>query len=877
MSTNEIRSSFLRYFRGLGHEVVKSSSLVPYNDPSLMFTNSGMVQFKDVFLGKEIRSYTTATTSQKSVRAGGKHNDLDNVGYTRRHLTFFEMLGNFSFGDYFKDEAIKYAWHFLTEELGLDKDKLYITVYYKDDEAANIWRKVTGFPDYKIIRINTNDNFWSMGDVGPCGPCSEIFYDQGPGLQGGLPGTPEQDGDRYIEIWNLVFMQNEQTKNGLIELPKKSIDTGMGLERIAAVMQKSYDNFGIDLFKLMIENISDITSTRSEGDHKFSHRVIADHLRSSSFLIADGVVPSNEGRGYVLRRIIRRAVRHIHHLGHKDLLLPKLLPILCAEMGLVYPELIRHQEMITSILAQEEESFRATIGKGIRLIDTKTQDLRAGAVLSGKVAFELHDTYGFPLDITEDILKSRGIKVDVDEFEKCMNAQKELAKKAWVGSGESEVGKVWFDIKNSKGGNEFLGYTDISATGEVVAIVQDGHEVSEVSQKKEFYIVANQTPFYAESGGQMGDVGTIYDDNGLKIQVLDTKKPLPGIHAHLCKLESGSLKVGSIVKLQINTEYRNGLRRNHSATHLLHAILREVLGAHVSQRGSLVAADRLRFDFSHNKALPREQLDIIEFQINKLIMNDFEVSTRLMRYDDAVSTGAMALFGEKYDSEVRVVSVGNALASHSIELCGGTHVGRVGEIGGIKIISESSVSSGIRRIEAVTGAVAYKSWRHENNLLNDLATLLRVKSEDIIEKVHSMIAKNKQLEKEMRKQSQSSLANEINEDSIEKIGDVYFAVQKMKDDTPMEDLRGFAQQYLASKDCSVIILFSTSGERVFFVSGVTKDIHNKLTAKYIAQTLNAALEGNGGGNEFIAQGGAKFNEAKVDAAIVEVTNFLKTL
>lgn len=875
-TTNEIRELFLNYFNRNNHEIVPSSPLVPHNDPSLMFTNSGMVQFKGAFLGKEQLPYSKAASSQKCVRAGGKHNDLDNVGYTKRHLTFFEMLGNFSFGDYFKKEAIEYAWDFITKELGLNKSRIYITVYHDDNESFSIWKKVTGFSDSKIIRINTSDNFWSMGDTGPCGPCSEIFYDQGEGLEGGLPGTKNQDGDRYVEIWNLVFMEKNQIKLGeMVNLSHKSIDTGMGLERITSVIQGVYDNFETDVFKLIINNISEITGTKSTDKNRFSHRIIADHLRSSAFLISDGVMPLNEGRGYVLRRIMRRAIRHVHHLKYKDLLLTKLVPVLVGDMGQYFPELIKNQELISEIFKQEEASFRETIDRGIKLIQAKTKDLKPKSTLPGKIAFELHDTYGFPVDITADILKEKNILVDMNEFDKCMDIQKEKARKAWTGSDQKEVQNIWFDIKNTYGVVEFLGYTNHYSQGKVIGLVQDSKKVESVSNNDEFYLVTNQTPFYGESGGQIGDVGTIYDDK-LKISVIDTKKPLPGLYAHLCKLKEGSISQGDVVHLKIDVEHRNAIRRSHTATHLLHSSLRDLIGKHVSQRGSLVAEDRLRFDFSHNGAIPRDKLDEIESKINLLILSDAQVKIKLVKYEEAVKAGAMALFGEKYERDVRVVTVGEEDKPHSIELCGGTHISRLGEIGGIKILSESAISSGIRRIEAVTGIEAYNSWRGDYNYITDLSLLLQSKNAEVLDKVSELLKKNKSLEKQLQSYKQSSLVSAISSQDIETINNVEFLFKTIKD-IDMGDLRNLLQQYLSGRSSTIGLLFGASGDKVTFVCGVTKDLHSKIGAKSLVKIVADNFNSNGGGNDFMCQGGGTMAQDKIDLSVKEVKDIIKSI
>jgi alanyl-tRNA synthetase len=750
-STNQIRSEFINYFVKNDHTEVHASSLIPHNDPSLMFVNSGMVQFKNVFTGLEKRDYARATSSQKSVRAGGKHNDLDNVGYTARHHTFFEMLGNFSFGDYFKEKAIYYAWDLLTKEFSLDKSKLYVTVYHTDDEAANFWKKIANLSDDRIIRITTNDNFWSMGDTGPCGPCSEIFYDHGPHIPGGLPGTPEQDGDRYIEIWNMVFMQYEQVdKNTRIELPKKSIDTGMGLERIAAVLQGVHDNYDIDLFKEIISASENLTKTKAIGDAKFSHRVIADHLRSCAFLVADGVMPSNEGRGYVLRRIMRRAMRHAHILGAKEPLMYRLLPTLVGLMGEAYPELKRAEDFVSAIFKQEEERFRTTLDRGLKLVEEESSALKSGGIFSGEVAFKLYDTYGFPLDLTEDILKSKDIRVDSDEFHTKMQEQKERARKSWSGSGEAKTDGLWFDIQSAHGGTEFLGYSLTEAQGTVLDLVSDSERKESISEHgAKFILITNQTPFYGESGGQMGDIGSIISDNA-KIKVTDTKKYLGNIFAHYCNLESGSVSKGDIVTLKIDIEHRDNIRANHSATHILHAVLREVLGKHVTQKGSLVAEDRLRFDISHPNAISLEDRAIIEDKVNKIIRENSEVKTVLMSTEDAISKGAMALFGEKYDSEVRVVSMGLKNTDeneYSVELCGGTHVSHTGDIGSFKIISENAIAAGVRRIEAVTGVHVIDYLRQTEALLTNIVDTLKVGRAEVLEKLTSLIESNKASEK----------------------------------------------------------------------------------------------------------------------------------
>ncbi|MCA1662001.1 MAG: alanine--tRNA ligase, partial [Novosphingobium sp.] len=710
--TNEIRRSFLDYFGGNAHEIVPSAPLVPYNDPTLMFVNAGMVPFKNVFTGLETRKEPRAVSSQKCVRAGGKHNDLDNVGYTARHHTFFEMLGNFSFGDYFKDQAIEHAWELLTEVWGIPAEKLTATVYHTDDEAFDLWKNVAGLPEERIIRIATKDNFWAMGDDGPCGPCSEIFYDHGAHIAGGPPGSPDEDGDRFVEIWNLVFMQYEQAGGEIVgDLPKKSIDTGMGLERLAAVLQGVHDNYDTDIFRALIAASESLTGVEATGEQQASHRVIADHLRSTAFLMADGVLPSNEGRGYVLRRIMRRAMRHAHLLGAKDPLMHRLVPALVAEMGQAYPELGRAQPLIEETLQREEVQFRRTLANGLRLLDEETGALGEGDSLPGETAFRLYDTFGFPYDLTEDALRARGIAVDREGFDAAMARQKAAARAAWKGSGEAAAGELWFDIAEREGGTEFTGYTSTEGEGRVVALVKDGTEVASADAGEQVIVLTNQTPFYGESGGQTGDAGTITGPGGLKIAVTDTTKPLGRLHAMRGVVESGRIGVGVTVHLTVDAARRDAIRANHSATHLVHAALRNRLGGHVTQKGSLVAADRFRFDFSHPKPLTAEDIAAVEAEVNAEIRANEPVVTRLMSPDEAVEAGALALFGEKYGDEVRVLGMGRTGGegrNYSVELCGGTHVRATGDIGLFRIISESAVSSGVRRIEAVTGEAAFR-------------------------------------------------------------------------------------------------------------------------------------------------------------------------
>ncbi|UCM86380.1 MAG: alanine--tRNA ligase [Rickettsia endosymbiont of Culicoides impunctatus] len=750
LTTEEIRSKFISYFVENNHVHVPASSLIPHNDPSLMFVNSGMVQFKNVFTGQENRNYQRAVTSQKSLRAGGKHNDLENVGYTARHHTLFEMLGNFSFGDYFKEEAIYHAWNLLTKEFAIAKEKLYVTVYHTDEEAATYWKKIANLSDERIIKIKTTDNFWSMGDTGPCGPCSEIFYDHGEQIQGGLPGTQEQDGDRFIEIWNMVFMQFEQVDSDTrIELPKKSIDTGMGLERISAVMQNVYNNYDTDLFKEIIAYTENIVKVKVEGEAKFSYRVIADHLRACAFLISDGIMPSNEGRGYVLRRIMRRSMRHAHILGSSEPLMYRLLPKLVEIMGTTYPELRRAEDFASNILEQEEIRFKATLERGLKLLDDETNHLSKNSELSGEIVFKLYDTYGFPVDLTEDILKSKQISIDLDGFNNKMQEQKDRARKSWLGSNESKTDKMWFDIKAEFGSTEFLGYYLNEAEGKILALIKDNKLVDTIETNEErFILISNQTPFYGESGGQMGDIGYIKSSNS-KIRVVDTVKYLGSIIAHICIWQEGTnIKVGDSADFAIDVKYRNNLRIHHSATHILHAVLHQVLGKHVTQKGSLVAYDRLRFDISHMAALTQKEIILIEDKVNQIITDNSKVTTTLMSTDDAIKAGAMALFGEKYDSEVRVVGM-NSLELNSLELCGGTHVTRTGDIGMFKITSESAIAAGVRRIEAVCGEFVLKLIRQNDAMIENISTALKIGKNELIDKVNSLIASKKQLEDQL--------------------------------------------------------------------------------------------------------------------------------
>ncbi|MGE0653602.1 MAG: alanine--tRNA ligase, partial [Alphaproteobacteria bacterium] len=749
--TGDTRTAFLDYFGRNDHEIVASSPLVPHNDPTLLFTNAGMVQFKNVFTGAEKRDYARAATSQKCVRAGGKHNDLENVGYTARHHTFFEMLGNFSFGDYFKERAIELAWNFLTREAGLPKDRLMVTVYHTDDAAHGYWKKIAGLSDERIIRIPTSDNFWSMGETGPCGPCSEIFYDHGSSVSGGPPGSADADGDRFVEIWNLVFMQYEQVDaETRRDLPKPSIDTGMGLERIAAVLQGKHDNYDIDLMRHLIEASAETTGTPPDGEHAVSHRVIADHLRSVSFLIADGVMPSNEGRGYVLRRILRRAVRHAHIMGREEPLLYSLVPALIAEMGGAYPELVRARALITETLRMEETRFRATLARGLRLLAEETGKLSEGAALPGEVAFRLYDTYGFPLDLTQDALRAEGRTVDTEGFNTAMARQRAEARKAWAGSGEAATEQVWFELRERTGATEFLGYETEAAEGRVVGLVVDGKEVPSITAGTEAAVITNQTPFYGESGGQTGDRGQFFTKDGAEFSVTDTAKRLGDIHVHLGMLARGALRLGDVVDMRVDGERRARLRANHSATHLLHAALRNRLGEHVTQKGSHVAPDRLRFDISHPKALTSEELRQVESDVNAQVRANTEITTRLMTPDEAVAAGAMALFGEKYGDEVRVVAMGTSGSTNfSTELCGGTHVRRTGDIGAFRIVSEGALAASVRRIEAVTGAGADAHDSTNTEILAAVAGTVRAAPAELPERIQRLLEERKVLEREI--------------------------------------------------------------------------------------------------------------------------------
>ena len=857
-STNDIRRGFLDYFGGAGHDVVQSAPLVPYNDPTLMFVNAGMVPFKNVFTGLESRETPRAASSQKCVRAGGKHNDLDNVGYTARHHTFFEMLGNFSFGDYFKEQAITHAWTLLTKEWGLDPSRLTTTVYHTDDEAFDLWRKIAGLPEERIIRIATTDNFWSMGDTGPCGPCSEIFYDHGDHIFGGPPGSPDEDGDRFVEIWNLVFMQFERQDDGSdVPLPKPSIDTGMGLERIAAVMQGVHDNYDTDTFKALINASQELTGTKAEGEQKASHRVIADHLRSTSFLLADGVMPSNEGRGYVLRRIMRRAMRHAHILGAKEPLMHRLVNSLVAEMGAAYPELLRAQPLIEATLRQEETQFRRTLDKGIKLLDEATAGMAPGAVLAGDTAFKLYDTYGFPYDLTEDALRAQGFGIDQAGFETAMNNQKAMARAAWKGSGAKASDDVWFDIAERVGATEFTGYAASEGEGQVVALVNDGIEVQSAFGSDTVTVITNQTPFYGESGGQMGDAGVISSTNMVG-EVTDTAKPLGRLHAHQVTIESGEIKVGDFVTLKIDTARRDSLRANHSATHLLHASLRHRLGGHVTQKGSLVAPDRLRFDFSHNQALTAGEIAQVEADVNSQIRGNQPVSTRLMTPDDAVAAGALALFGEKYGDEVRVLSMGSTDgANYSVELCGGTHVNALGDIALFTIVSEGAVASGIRRIEALTGEAARLWLVGRETQLKNIAALLKTAPDEVGARIETLMAERKRMEKELS-EAKNALALSGGggpKAEAEQIGDVTFMGQVIAGIEP-KALRGLADDQMKAIGSGVVAIIAANENSNTVVVAVSPALHGTVTAPDLVRAATEAMGAQGGGGRpDMAQGG----------------------
>ncbi len=881
---NEIRSTFLEYFAKNDHKIVESSNLVPNNDPTLMFANSGMVQFKNVFTGLEKRDYQRATTSQKCVRAGGKHNDLENVGYTPRHHTFFEMLGNFSFGDYFKERGIELAWNLITKDFGLNKDRLYVTVFHEDDEAFNFWKKIGGFSDDRIIRIATSDNFWSMGETGPCGPCSEIFYDHGDHLKGGLPGTKDEDGDRYIEIWNLVFMQFEQvSKDKRISLPKPSVDTGMGLERIAALLQGTHDNYETDHFKKLISSISEFTKVKQDENNLSSFRVIADHLRASSFLLAEGVLPSNEGRGYVLRRIMRRGMRHSHLLGSKEPVFNKIFDALKDEMKGNYPELERSETLIKETLKMEEEKFLVLLDRGIKILNDEISKIKK--VLPGEVAFKLYDTYGFPLDLTEDILKNKSLTVDQNKFDELMEKSKELAKQNWKGSGDASEEEIWFGIKDKIGPTEFLGYEFNQSEGVVLSIIKNNKEVQNISNGEEGIIITNQTPFYGESGGQVGDQGTIVSGNSV-FEVTDTQKKLGDLFVHHGILKSGNIKIKDVVEMKIDIERRNNLKAYHSATHLLHESLRRTLGKHVMQKGSLVAPDRLRFDFSHMKPITEDELTIIDKLVNEYVKNKTDVTTRIMTPKAAIEKGALAFFGEKYGEEVRVVSMGAEKNSYfSTELCGGTHVKNTGDIGKFKTVSQSSIAAGVRRVEALRDKQLEIFQKNTEKMSN----LSAQKDEDSIKEVSAQIIKlggkpnlenkdTKGLIKELNKQLEQLNVQSVLGDKTkniikdDNINGTKVRLQKVQDLSP-KDLRKLVDAGKKDLGEGIVVVFANKDEKVGLAVGVTENLTNKYDAVKFAKLGSEIIGGKGGGGrkDFAQAGGQDINK------IEEALEKLKTL
>jgi alanyl-tRNA synthetase len=870
---NEIRSSFLDYFARNGHEVVPSSPLVPRNDPTLMFTNAGMVQFKNVFTGLERRPYSRATTAQKCVRAGGKHNDLDNVGYTARHHTFFEMLGNFSFGDYFKDRAIELAWNLVTKEFELPVDRLMVTVFIDDDQSFDLWKKIAGLPESKIVRIAGTDNFWQMGDLGPCGPCSDIFYDHGPHIPGGPPGSPDADGDRFIEIWNLVFMQYEQVAGGKrLELPRPSIDTGMGLERVAAVLQGTHDNYKIDLFGAIISHVVDLTGVEAEGPRGVSHRVIADHLRASSFLIADGVLPSNEGRGYVLRRIMRRAMRHAQILGAHDPLMWRLVPTLVREMGQAYPELARAETLIAETLKLEETRFRNTLERGLSILDEESRGLARGDRLKGETAFTLYDTYGFPLDLTQDALKPRGIAVDTEGFNTAMERQREKARASWAGSGDAATEAVWFKLRENLGATEFLGYETERAEGVVAALVKDGKEVDALNVGETGAVIVNQTPFYGESGGQVGDTGLMRGD-GVRFTVTDTQKKATDVFVHSGVVEGGTLKVGAALTLDVDHARRSAIRRNHSATHILHEALRQVLGDHVAQKGSLVAPDRLRFDFSHPKPMTAQEIEQVEDIANDIVLQNTPVTTRLMAVDDAIASGARALFGEKYGDEVRVVALGesggNAMG-WSVELCGGTHVKRTGDIGLIAGLADSGVAAGVRRIEALAGIPARKLAQHLGELAKAASAELKVPLEEMPARLAQVLDERRRLERELseakKKLAMGGGARAQGADGVRVVGDVKLLARAVEG-IDLKDLRSLADEGKKQVGSGVVAIVGVSEEgKAGVVVGVTADLTARFSAVDLVRKGAEALGGKGGGGRpDMAQAGGPDGSKAEDA------------
>jgi len=879
MTGNEIRGVFLDYFRRHGHEIVASSPLVPRNDPTLLFTNAGMVQFKNVFTGKETRPYKRAVTAQKCVRAGGKHNDLENVGYTARHHTFFEMLGNFSFGDYFKDVAIELAWNLITREYGLPADRLLVTVYAEDDEAARHWSKIAGLPEHRIIRIPTSDNFWQMGDTGPCGPCSEIFYDHGPEIAGGPPGSPDEDGDRFVEIWNLVFMQFEQVEPGeRVPLPKPSIDTGMGLERVAAVLQGKHDNYDTDLLRAIIDASAEVSHTSPDGEHAVSHRVIADHLRATSFLVADGVLPSNDGRGYVLRRIMRRAMRHVHQLGAKEPIMWRLVPTLVGMMGQAYPELQRAEALITETLKLEEGRFIQTLDRGLRLLNERTETLGMGGPLPGEDAFKLYDTYGFPLDLTQDILRNQGRSVDQAGFDAAMARQRAAARKAWAGSGEASTEALWFELRERHGATEFLGYDTAAAEGQVVALVVEGELVESVKAGQEVAVIVNQTPFYGESGGQQGDTGVMFSAGGAEIQVRDTQKKLGDLHVHLGKIMHGEIGLGEAVELRVDGTRRAALRAHHSATHLLHEALRRRLGQHVTQKGSLVAPDRLRFDISHPKPLSNDDIRAVEAEVNERIRVNAPVVTRLMTPDEAIEAGALALFGEKYGDEVRVVSMGSDDPARegkffSTELCGGTHVRHTGDIGFFKMVGETALAAGVRRIQAVCGAAALDHVERQEAVLHAAAAALKTGVSQLPERIAGLLEERKRLEREvaeLRRKLATGGGATPTEAQAHEIAGIRFA-PRVVEDLPAKELKPMADELKKQLGSGVVALVGVSDGKASLVVGVTEDLTDRVNAVDLVRIGSAVLGGKGGGGrpDMAQAGGPEAGAAAQALAAIE--------
>ncbi len=886
-SLNEVRATFLEFFRERDHAVVPSSPLVPHNDPTLLFTNAGMVPFKNVFTGVESRDYVRAASSQKCVRAGGKHNDLDNVGYTARHHTFFEMLGNFSFGDYFKELAITHAWDLVTKVFELPEERLLVTVFSEDDEAFDLWRKIAGLPESKIIRIPTSDNFWAMGDTGPCGPCSEIFYDHGDHIPGGPPGSPDEDGDRFIEIWNLVFMQYDQvTADNRQTLPKPSIDTGMGLERIAAVLQGTHDNYETDLFQHLIRVSAETAGVAPDGEHAVSHRVIADHLRASAFLIADGVLPSNEGRGYVLRRIMRRGMRHAHMLGAKEPHMWRLLPALISEMGAAYPDLTRAESLIKETLKLEEEKFRQMLGRGLTLLEDAVGELNEGQALPGDVAFKLYDTYGFPLDLTQDALRTQNIDVDEEGFDAAMAEQRAKAREAWKGSGETATEEVWFDFRDAHGATEFLGYDADHGEGQILGLVKDGIVVDSLSVGDEAQVLTNQTPFYAESGGQISDIGLLYTPDGAAFIVKDTQKKLGDLHVHVGALQKGALSTGDVVEMSVDGNRRHLTRANHSATHLLHAALRNVLGDHVTQKGSSVGPERLRFDFAHPKALTPDEIEQVEAEVNAIIRQNTDVATRVMTPDDAIEAGAMALFGEKYGDEVRVLTMGHAIdaaapaqSPYSVELCGGTHVSRLGDIALVKVVSESAVASGVRRIEALTGEAARLYLDDQMHQLQNAAALLKVPPAQLGERVAALAEDRKRLEREVAELKKTiamggGAGHASSHETVTKINGIK-VMARVLDGVSAKDLRGIIDDSKKTLGSGVVAFVAVNDGKAAVATGVTEDLTDRISAVDLVRAGSALVGGKGGGGRpDMAQAGGP-DGAKAQDAVDAMVNFVK--